>query len=1452
MGIFLAPRVLKNLVLIVALMFFALDRSNGQESCPRDCVCTATQVQCRGYETVPEIASNITLLDLRFNKIKRLPRGSFPRLPRLTSLLLNNNEIEELEEGTFEGLPQLRYLYLFRNKIKKIHANTFHYVPQLEKLFLQLNEIEYIPPSIFDKNANLRRLRLDSNALVCDCDIMWLREMLQEKRSSTQAAVTCYQPANLRGRSLMSIPKEYFSCKKPTITTQPQSVNVAFGNTAHFTCRADGEPAPEIVWMHNETMISHATEDRYRVLNDGTLMIEQARDSDQGVYECIARNAAGAVRTGKVELRYFASDDIPQFVEIPEDLTAAEGDDARLSCRATGKPNPTISWTLDASPVTQNIRARVDDDGSLTIINVRVTDAGLYECKASNSVQTITASATLKVLVKPVITVAPRDVSIMPGTSANFTCEARGDTQPILSWTKDGGPLRNNGRYEILRDGEILRINSVVGADQGVFTCRAENAAGFITSEARLRTIEHETPTFSQRSELMTALAGSDIRLQCEATGNPSPIYDWLRDSRVIQTRNRFLVQAGQLRISNVQQHDAGRYDCVAENVAGRATKSIFLQVHGTSHASPGDRFVSNAIPEATNQVNFAINATLQRLFDSSRSHSVQDLLSALRYPELETLNIARAEEIFEQTLEIIHRHVNEGHRYDLNESGPGTDSYTELVSPSHLRIIANMSGCLRRSHEADCADNCFHRRYRSLDGACNNLQNPTWGAANTAFRRLLPAIYENGFNQPVGWNRHKLYRGVHVPSARLVSSLLMSTDRITNDDLFTHMLMQWGQFIDHDMDLAPQAVSFARFSDGQDCNETCQNTNPCFPITVPSSDPRIRSPPSQSCLGFTRTSATCNTGTTSVFFNTVSPRQQLNALTAFIDASNVYGNNDRASGFLRDLSSDRGLLREGPYVDNRAMLPFDDGTLHHLDCQIEHSQRHVPCFMTGDPRANEQIALTAMHTLMLREHNRIATILYRVNPQWDGNKLFHEARKILGAQFQHITYKHWLPKVIGPTGMARIGPYEGYKPDVEPSIANEFAVAALRFGHTLVQPVIFRLNESFHETEHGHLPLHRAFFSPYRLVEEGGIDPLLRGLFARAAKKRMPGEFFNSELTERLFTMANSIGQDLASLNVQRGRDHAIQFYNDYRVLCGLSRANTFEDLREEIQHRATREKLQALYGHPDNIDLFIGGLSESLVEGAKVGPTFLCILADQFKRLRDGDRFWYEREGLFTQEQLVSIKQTSLSAAICDNTDITRVQKDVFMRVDNDDEYLSCDKIPRLDLRQWTDCCEECRTRGSLAFGNRGSFRGRRSTEYSYPHERPNQAGPQFAPAADDPAAYNGGKDTSKPEDTVTDAGELMEQSELNKEDLELMETRMEGLEQYIFEMGRVIETLKKQIHRLERRQHGRKASCIDSDDIPRRHGERWDQDSCTQCICQRGHITCKAENCDEKAAT
>lgn len=102
------------------------------------------------------------------------------------------------------------------------------------------------------------------------------------------------------------------------------------------------------------------------------------------------------------------------------------------------------------------------------------------------------------------------------------------------------------------------------------------------------------------------------------------------------------------------------------------------------------------------------------------------------------------------------------------------------------------------------------------------------------------------------------------------------------------------------------------------------------------------------------------------------------------------------------------------------------------------------------------------MHTIWLREHNRVAEVLRDINPHWDGHTLFYEARKVVGAEMQHITYQHWMKHVLGPKGMNMLGDYTGYNPNVEPGIANVFATAALRFGHSLINPILKRLNADF------------------------------------------------------------------------------------------------------------------------------------------------------------------------------------------------------------------------------------------------------------------------------------------------------------------------------------------------------------------------------------------------------
>lgn len=159
---------------------------------------------------------------------------------------------------------------------------------------------------------------------------------------------------------------------------------------------------------------------------------------------------------------------------------------------------------------------------------------------------------------------------------------------------------------------------------------------------------------------------------------------------------------------------------------------------------------------------------------------------------------------------------------------------------------------------------------------------------------------------------------------------------------------------------------------------------------------------------------------------------------------------------------------------------------------------------------------------------------------------------------------------------MKMMGSYSGYNPNINAAILSAFATAAFRFGHTLINPILYRLDEDFQPIPQGHISLHRAFFSPFRIVNEGGIDPLLRGLFGVAGKMRVSTQLLNTELTERLFSMAHAVALDLAAMNIQRGRDHGIPPYNDYRTFCNLTSAQTFEDLRNEIKNPNVREKLQ------------------------------------------------------------------------------------------------------------------------------------------------------------------------------------------------------------------------------------------------------------------------------------
>lgn len=161
---------------------------------------------------------------------------------------------------------------------------------------------------------------------------------------------------------------------------------------------------------------------------------------------------------------------------------------------------------------------------------------------------------------------------------------------------------------------------------------------------------------------------------------------------------------------------------------------------------------------------------------------------------------------------------------------------------------------------------------------------------------------------------------------------------------------------------------------------------------------------------------------------------------------------------------------------------------------------RHLFCFIAGDERVNEQIHLTVLHTFYVRDHNRIAVELGRLNPHWNDEKIYQEARHIIAGAVQHITINEFLPLVIGEELMTRYnltaqphGYWDGYDPNVHVGPSNAFQTAAFRFGHTFIQGMIRRYNK-YHEFL-GEDPLRNLLRQPFIVYEPGKLDELAGGL---------------------------------------------------------------------------------------------------------------------------------------------------------------------------------------------------------------------------------------------------------------------------------------------------------------------------------------------------------------------
>ncbi|MCB9840952.1 MAG: peroxidase family protein [Phycisphaeraceae bacterium] len=503
----------------------------------------------------------------------------------------------------------------------------------------------------------------------------------------------------------------------------------------------------------------------------------------------------------------------------------------------------------------------------------------------------------------------------------------------------------------------------------------------------------------------------------------------------------------------------------------------------------------------------------------------------------------------------------------------------------------------------------CAQAQNRTITGVNNNLLNPSMGSTGADLPRGVSGPhYADGIGALID-------RG----NPRMISNAMsaQSAAGLGNARNLSSWTWQWGQFLDHD---------FALVEEG---------TTEYLPIAVPAGDPHFDP---------------MNTGTVSIdFFRSVhtggvaTPRTHANALTHWLDGSQVYGSDNLRATTLREGVGGRMATSAGGF------LPYNTSGIHNLPTNSPN------LFLGGDIRANEQVGLTSTHTLFVREHNRLAGLIAAANPTWTDEEIYQRARKLVGAEIQAITYNEWLPAVLGSNAP---GAYAGYNDQLDGSIRTEFSSAAFRIGHTLLNSQLLRVNAGGSAFAGGHLTLAQSFFQPQIVVEPGSMEAILRGLGYQQANN-VDTQVID-EVRNLLFGVApGSPVRDLIATNIQRGRDHGLPDYNTLREDYGLSRVASFSEISSDP---AIAQALQDVYGSVDNIDPWIGLFAEDHLPDCAMGLTATTIFVDQFTRLREGDRYFYLNDGSLTPDELQFLAGVRLGDILRMNFGITDFSGSVF----------------------------------------------------------------------------------------------------------------------------------------------------------------------------------------------
>ncbi|XP_053328822.1 hemicentin-2 [Spea bombifrons] len=362
----------------------------------------------------------------------------------------------------------------------------------------------------------------------------------------------------------------------------PSERNIQEKQEVSLECKAEGTPAPQILWLKDGRPLDPISTPNVQVSDDGSvLLLKSLQPSNSGHYICMAQNVAGE-DTKVFVLNVLVPPVFESGSNVSEVLSGVPGGQVTLECHASGSLPMQLTWLKDGIQLPSSRFVRVSSGGRiLRISQLQVSDAGTYTCVASSPAGTAEKSFILHVESLPVVerSESTEEVTAVAGASVTFTCEAHGTPRPSLSWEKDGEPLNLQSNLLPNGLGSRLHLDSVHARHSGLYSCVALNAAGKVSKHFRLSVLEPPRIEGPALPAEVSVVEDDPLELVCNAGGIPAPEITWEKDGRPLSRPDIITRNGTVLRIDAMKAEDAGIYVCLATSAAGRDSRAVWVRM---------------------------------------------------------------------------------------------------------------------------------------------------------------------------------------------------------------------------------------------------------------------------------------------------------------------------------------------------------------------------------------------------------------------------------------------------------------------------------------------------------------------------------------------------------------------------------------------------------------------------------------------------------------------------------------------------------------------------------------------------------------------------------------------------------------------------------------------------------------------------------------------------------